>query len=229
MSAQRTAEESKIECIERMGEPLGTLYFELWQELAWLHFKWGEYNLLFGKGENRIQLMNETAPFFFNVVQRVIWEDSILHIARLTDKTHTGGRRNLTLCLLPELIAIPELQTRVLASIETTREATDFCRDWRNRHIAHRDLDLALNRNVPSLKAADKSKMDVALKAIGAVLDIVGLHYLNSTTSFSIPFSPDGADRLLRVLDDGEKYNDLREKALNSDSYNDEYFKPKYV
>jgi hypothetical protein len=38
-----TADEIKKVNIEKMGEPLGTQYSELWQELASIHIKWGEF------------------------------------------------------------------------------------------------------------------------------------------------------------------------------------------
>ena len=78
MSSQRTAEEVKQHHIEVMGEDLGSLYHALWNELAWLYSKWGEYVELFGTKLSRIDLVNRAAGLFFRIVQDSLWEDSLL-------------------------------------------------------------------------------------------------------------------------------------------------------
>ena len=84
MAENRTAEEVKQNHIEHMGEELGSIFHALWNEVAWLHQKWDQYNILFGTKPSRINLMNETAPLFFRIVQDSLWEDTLLNIARLT-------------------------------------------------------------------------------------------------------------------------------------------------
>ena len=104
MATHKTAEESQKEYIEVMGEPLGKQFHALWQEVAWLYTKWGEYVALFGTKPSRIDLMNRTAPLFFRVVQDSIWEETILHIARLTDPPKSMGKENLSIQQLPLLV-----------------------------------------------------------------------------------------------------------------------------
>ena len=38
-----TAEKVKNKYIEKMGETLGSRFYVLFREVAWLHFRWGEY------------------------------------------------------------------------------------------------------------------------------------------------------------------------------------------
>jgi hypothetical protein len=59
--------------------------------------KWGEYVELFGTKPSRIDLRNRAAGGFFRVVQDGLWEDVLLHVARLTDAPRSGGRANLTI------------------------------------------------------------------------------------------------------------------------------------
>src|SRR5665811_1662354 len=96
MSGHSTAEEAKQHHIDVMGEDLGSLYHALWNELAWLYSKWGEYVELFGTEPSRIGLINSAAGRFFRMVQDSFWEDSLLHIARLTDPPRTAEKENLT-------------------------------------------------------------------------------------------------------------------------------------
>ena len=101
MTNFRTADEAKLEYITRMGEPLGKLFSALWQEAAWLQSKWIEYVELFGTKRSRIELLNKAAPAFFKVVQDSLWEDTIIHIARLTDPPKSAGKDNLTIHIAP--------------------------------------------------------------------------------------------------------------------------------
>jgi hypothetical protein len=105
----RTAEEAKKANIEKMGEPLGTLFSALWQEVAMLHVRWREYVALFGTKPERIDLLNREAPHFFRMLQDELWESTLLSLARLTDPSNSQGNRdrsNLTINALPALIAV---------------------------------------------------------------------------------------------------------------------------
>ena len=43
-----SAEQAKQQCIDTMGEALGSQYAELWQEIAHLHLTWLEFVELYG-------------------------------------------------------------------------------------------------------------------------------------------------------------------------------------
>jgi hypothetical protein len=85
MTDFRTPEDVKAHYVERMGDELGRLFHELWQEVALLRIEWGEFIELFGEKPSRVDLMNEAAPAFFAMVQRLLWEETLLSITRLTD------------------------------------------------------------------------------------------------------------------------------------------------
>jgi hypothetical protein len=214
MSNHRTAEETKREYIERMGEPLGKLFHALWQEVAWLYSKWAEYVELFGEKPSRIELLNEAAPGFFRIVQDSLWEETILHIARLTDPPKSVGKENLTIQALPSLMNNNETAQSIAELVEVAVQASDFCRDWRNRRIAHRDLKLAIEEGIEPLKPASREKVKKALHSIADVLNAVTQHYTDSTTMFDMSGYSGGAMSLLYVLDDGLKAGkDRRERV----------------
>lgn len=104
MVDSRTPLEAKNYYIKHMGEPLGSLFYALWQEVAWVRVKWQEYIELFGKKPSRVDLLNKSAPLFFRIVQNVLWYDILMHIARLTDPPKSKGKPNLTIRRLPELV-----------------------------------------------------------------------------------------------------------------------------
>ena len=64
MAQTKTAKEAQTEYVKHMGTPLGEQFSALWQELAWLYLKWGEYNELFGTKPSRVRLLNNAAPRF---------------------------------------------------------------------------------------------------------------------------------------------------------------------
>ncbi len=58
---------------EAMGDELGLLFSYLWGEHVRLHQKWNEYRELFATDEKRVQILEETAPGFFSLVQDMLW------------------------------------------------------------------------------------------------------------------------------------------------------------
>ena len=70
---------------EVMGPDLGPLFYALYNEVAWVHATFHEYRQLYGTSKQRVDLLNETAPFFFLVLEGVLWRDILMHINRLTD------------------------------------------------------------------------------------------------------------------------------------------------
>jgi AbiU2 len=207
----RIGDEVKSNYIERMGEKLGTQFYALWQEFNWLAMKWGKYEVSYGGGSKRLDLLNEAAPTFFGMVEDVLWEDMLLHISRLTDPPASGkDKENLTIQRLPGLVEDPAIKGALQQLVDKALNASKFCLDWRNRRIAHCDLDLRIN-NEPArpLEPADKEKVREALIAIREVLtefeqrrfDIDTVVYIGSIT-------PRGAFELLPVL-----YFGIREQA----------------
>src|SRR4051794_29103480 len=98
---QRTAVEVKADNIAKMGHRLGAQYSALWQEVANIHLNWGEFVELYGTKPTRLELINRAA----GVVQRSLWEGTLLHLARLTDPSKSPGkdRFNLTIQNFPDL------------------------------------------------------------------------------------------------------------------------------
>jgi hypothetical protein len=63
----------------------------------------------------------------------------------------------------------PELQSL----IETAAQKAAFARDWRNRRIAHRDLNVALQQSSTPLAPATRAGVRECLAAIAAVLNVI--------------------------------------------------------
>jgi hypothetical protein len=219
-----TAEESKQVHIDAMGQELGSLYDAMWQQVAWLHTKWEQYVELYGTKESRLTLLNQAAPLFFRVVQDTLWEDVLLHIARLTDSPESMKKANLSIRRFPAEIDDGPTKLAVETLIGEALTASEFCRDWRNRHIAHRDLRLALGGAAIPLKTASREKVKEAIRALDAVLNAISNHYLDSTTFFAPRGTPGGAHSLLYLLDDGIKADHARRERMRNGTSTPEDF-----
>ena len=77
-----------------MGPVLGAEYHALWTDLVWLTMKWDELKRLYCT-EERINLLNQTAPRFFAELQGTTFRDVLLQIARITDSPQSMGHDNL--------------------------------------------------------------------------------------------------------------------------------------
>lgn len=225
--AEFTADEAKKRNIEKMGEALGTQYSALWQEVALLYWNWAEYVELFGKKSERIELVNRAASYFFRMIQDDLWETTLLRIARVTDPSTTGNKSNLTIQNIPALIDDAKTKATVVKLIEVAVKETAFCRDWRNRHIAHHDLKLALEQPAVPLAPASRLQVKAALKAIAEVMNAVEIHYSKSESRFDLGGTHHGAVSLLYVIHAGLKAQDERSERLKSGKFSDDDFGPK--
>jgi hypothetical protein len=216
-----TAEEAKKANIEKMGAQLGVHYSALWQEVALLYRNWGEYSALFGTKPSRIDLMNRAAPYFFRMVQDELLNATLLHIARLTDPPKWGVHTNLTIKGVPDLIDHEDTKSAVRKLIEAALADAEFCRDWRNRRIAHRDLDVALEQSANELAMASRKRIKDAMAAIAAVLNAISGRYLKSETRFDAAGTRGGSVPLLYVLHAGLKAQDERAERLEKGEFSE--------
>lgn len=228
-AATQSSTEHKTQCIEQMGPHLGAVYSEVWQEVARLHKKWADYVALFGTNPERIELLNRAAPSFFRSVQDALWENTLLHLARLTDRPRSAGKDNLSIRLLAQLVADTAIGTSTSSLAQEALNATAFARDWRNRRLAHADLDLAINPVAQPLEPASRAAVKAALQSIVAVVNTVASHYLNSTTHFDLGFDESDAASLLHIIRDGIEWDEERFARIKRGELGFEHLRPRPI
>jgi hypothetical protein len=222
VSRNQTYEEARQEYIEKLGPELGAVFHLLLNEFWWLQLKWAEYVELFGTSPARIDLANEAAGSFIRIVQDELWESSLLGLCRLTETRKVHGRETLSIKALPALCGSKIDQAQLGTLINKADLAIAFARDWRNRHIGHRDLALALGQAKP-LDEASRAKVKTAIQSIFEVLNFVS-ETMMQVTFWSEP--PSGAGRgvvsLLYVLRDGLRARDERDARIKSGKFTHE-------
>jgi hypothetical protein len=219
MADEQTADQVRAEHLEKLGPQLGPVFSELRDDLAWLQVKWGEYRELYGPSPERIDLLNSAAGLFFRILQDAIWEDTLLHLCRLTDPAVMGSKQNLSIQALPELCADAAVRETVRTLVGQALAATSFARDWRNRHIGHRDRALALGSGTRPLAPASRAQVSAAIGAIQRVLNEISERLLGSTMADDVITPPTGAEALLYVLRDGLKAHAERRERIRSGKF----------
>jgi hypothetical protein len=225
MGNHKKVDAVKKEYIVCMGEPLGKLFCALDQEVEWLYMKWDEYIALYGTKSSRIDLMNKVAPLFFHVVQDSLFEGTLLHITRLTDPPNSSGKENLTIRRIPLLVSDQRLSGVLKSKIEVAVQKSKFCRDWRNRLIAHQDLKLAIEEGINPLPPANREMVQKALDSIADVLNAVIYHYKESEIHFGFAHGDGGGESLLYVIDDGLRAEEERTKRIKNGDFREEDFR----
>jgi hypothetical protein len=215
MSRHKTADEVRDEHLRVLGDELGTFYHALQNEVTWVHAKWLQYRKLYGGTERRVDVLNEAAGFFFRVVQDVLWEDVLLHIARLTGPPKSAGKANLTIHRLAELIPRPEVAEEVRQRVHVAVTKCSFVREWRHRHLAHRDLALALQeKHATPLPAVSRQAVTDALESIATVLNEVESRYFDSEVAFEHFLAHDDADGLVHHLAVAIRYDERKRERF---------------
>jgi hypothetical protein len=217
MNRDKTAEEVKQEMIDKMGIDFGSLFYSLRNELLWLTYRWIEFRELYGTKESRIDILNNSAPYLFYTVQNVLWENLLLGVAKVMDRPESTGKKNITFKSIPLFIKEQSFHDEVMGIVTKLETKSIFCRDWRNRWIAHKDHALSVDEgNAKPLEVATRLKFKTVLELMQELYNKVSLKYLGSQTAFEFLSSDRGAISLLNLLEKGLLYEQERiEKKLN--------------
>jgi hypothetical protein len=224
--AYRNAEETMSYYKQHMGTKLGTAFYAIVADVQLLHAKWGDYVELFGVKPSRIDLLNQVAPDVFARFQDTLFNDVLLHVARLVDPPTSCGKPNLSLKHVAMLVVDADAKCRIEPLVADMEEKARFCRDWRNRRLAHADFALAIGDPVSPLAPATRYAVKEAIAAIAVLLNETSAYYCNSSLHFRCPESY-GALGLLYVLDDGLRAEAERQERIKHRNYRQDDISPR--
>jgi hypothetical protein len=188
----RKTEDIKKEMIEKLGEDFGSLVYAIRNEVTWLTFKWIEFSELFGTKETRIELLNQSAPFFFFTIQKVLWDNLILGIAILTDPIESNGKKNITLKAIPFFISDANFRKEIERDIK-----------------AHMDYNFGIDlQNAKVLEPATREKLRSTIERIQSIYNKIELKYLGRTVGYKYLTSHRGAISLLHTIESGIRFEE---------------------
>ena len=110
--------------------------------------RWKIYNQLFDSGEENVALLNASGSNVFFLLQRLLLDDTILAISRLTDPPATGKNDNASITRLAALARpslAPSVASEVDASLARLAQHVINARRHRDKAIAHADLQHAVD------------------------------------------------------------------------------------
>ena len=221
MTDSRSEEEQRRQrYVAAMGEELADVFIALDQDLQWVIIRWSQFGKLYGGTEGRLEVLNRAAPFFFWVIQQTLWEDVILAVTRMAAPLESMNKANLTIRRLPLLLDEP-LRSTVNGHIKEIDDRLPVATLWRNRKLAHRDLNLALKRG-PELPDGSVADIDGILDSMVKAMNAVTEMFFRSTTAYRQASLIHDADELVYVLRDGLRLEDQRQKRLEAGEYRPE-------
>lgn len=226
MGREMSGEEVRERYIEKMGRDLGELFHATSSELIWIHWTWNQYTILFGDEQVRIDRLNEVAPFFFRIIQDVLFGDTLLAIARFVGPPESVNKPNLTIQRFRALLTDQESKDQLRALVDEAKITTAFAVDWRNRHLAHRDLDLTLGRSTEQLAPASREMVKQALSSLRDVVNWVEIKYCDSNTLYDFSSEPGDAQSLLYVIQQGQLHVQERHERWQRGDLRDDDFEP---
>ena len=183
-------------------------------EVQRLHFKWKYFRQLFGSNE-KVALLNDTAPVFFGYLWNSLLFDILLSIARLLDPRASRGKENLSFENLLSEISDSSLQAELSELISKLKGKTQAIDIWRKEKLAHNDLSRSLNSiSLPSVQADELTE---ALAIIREIMNILNRRFNGYTMIYEECFAPEPEDgkSLLFYLKYG--FDASREDYDNSD------------
>jgi hypothetical protein len=105
------------------------------------------------------------------------------------------------------------IERAVAKRIKAALAATKFVHEWRNRRVAHADLQHLLDQRPEPLKGGSQADVEAALSAFRELFNEIGHHFCDSHMVFDLA-GVAGAECVLRRLAEGKEAYDARMEAL---------------
>ena len=163
-----------------MPQQLREIHEDLKNRVVWLHAEWEIYGQLYRRSDKRVDLLNETAGFFFAMLQKLLLEHTALAVSRLTERIEIGGRENLVLKQLIDRLDPQAHGPLVDALREQLAQVEDLCdpfRKIRNRRVAHADLLASLKAEENPVPGISPEMVEAAFEAIRQFMNRFEMHF----------------------------------------------------
>lgn len=175
---------------------------EIKQDTWRLRHIWTTFRFLYAGEKKNVDVLNATAAGFFSMTQRLMFDDVILKICRLTDPAKNRQQENLTLKRLVEATewqttdpARYDAYTAKAAAVDT---ACTSCREHRNKRISHRDVGLF--KQMFKLPDATLRMIDDAIAAIEEFVRDINVELRHGDIVFDVIGGEEWGEELMRKL-----------------------------
>lgn len=169
-----------------------------------------DWHALYVDSEEHFNLIRDTAPGFFGPLRRMMLENIILQITRLTE-TDNRNNKQLSLHRLARLVVDRSRKNTFKGLKNKAIDASKVCDSWRDNIIAHSALDIFTDKSGSKLEPIKWKDMQACRDSIWAVLE-----YTHDSFSPNVqllrhfPRCPPGASGLIEHLKQSQKFSDLK-------------------
>lgn len=182
-----------------------------------LHMYWKVYRQLYANSQKRVDLLNETGPLVFYILQHLLIDEVTLALCRLTDPARSAGKATHSLTRLIDRIdgrTYPALKRDLQSLLSDLKSRCQPFRDRRNKAIAHSDLGTTLKITKAVLPGVSRQDVEEALKVVRKVMNRYEQEFKQGETAYEHVILPLGADGdfLIEQLKRAVAFRDL-EKA----------------
>ena len=177
------------------------IYEGIDKDVTWLHGKWKIYRQLYGTSQENIDLLNYSASTVFRVLQRVLYNDILLSLSRLTDPKTSFNKENRSLELLISRIDSSKhenLVSSMKVMLKVLRDQCEPFRIQRNKKIAHTDLDTALK--VRSIPGVSRKQIGDALSTLSDLMNEYNNYFFGKPTLYEHFWMKADGDTLIQIL-----------------------------
>jgi len=173
------------------------LYKSLMHQITNLHMYWKVYRQLYAKSQKRIDLLNETGPLVFNILQRLLIDEVTLAFCRLTDPVKSAGKATHSLARLIARVdgrTYPNQKHDLQIFLDDLKSRAQPFRERRNKAIAHSDLGITLKINKAILPGVSRKDVEDALDVIRKLMNRYEQEFNLTHTLYDHVILPLGSD-----------------------------------
>jgi hypothetical protein len=180
-----------------------SLYSDIRQELIRLHANWQMFRQLFTVSDEQMELLNNTAPGFFHLLQDVLVDNAVIILSRLTDSNKYNSLPRLVKLLKNHVVH--SFYEELKSDIEIIETSCADIREHRNRRVAHNErLDQRPEYDIDAerLPILTRDKIEGTMVEMAMFMNkIIG--YFESTEQFYEPIVRGDAESLVFFIEKG--------------------------
>ncbi len=153
----------------QLPENIRDIFTDLCQDVASLHSMWQLYLDLFSNQEDAA-VLSEVALGTFQIIEEALRNDMTMAICRLSDSHQSNGKDNLT------IVTLARQQGHVEGLEALVQQFRDECaplRRYRDKRLAHNDLNVALKPKENPLPGIGRSRIERILDLAAQILNSV--------------------------------------------------------
>jgi hypothetical protein len=196
----------------RIPDELAEMWRELGGELIQACFRWQMFHQLFGPNRQRLELMDATAPHFFEELKTLFVDTAILQICRMTDPPTQNRFDNLVIDQL-HLGLDPSRDAEVIGLLKAQADAikakSKDLREHRRKRIAHFDKATLLASAKTVLPVIMVKEIDETLKMLGDYLNCFGGYVYKAHTLYTKTLSKFDGEALVYFLQGGYAFVEM--------------------